>query len=80
MKGINGVALLAETFGHPMFLGVRGAREILDVLNKKLNLGINLRKLSKEIERLEKETIKRTKKISAMKRAMKKGGETSYIG
>ena len=81
MKGVDGVALLAETFGHPMYLGVKGAREILNVINAKFNLGINLNKLSKEIEKLEKETIKRTKELRVIKQAMKGGlSETSYIG
>ena len=78
---MDGVALLAETFGHPMYLGVKGAHEILRVLNLKLGLGLNLNKLSKEIETLEKETIKRTKEINVMKQRMKSGmSDTSYIG
>jgi len=41
---------LAETLGHPLYLGVKGAREQLKVLNKKLNLKLNLDKLDKEIK------------------------------
>lgn len=79
--GMEGVALLAETFGHPMYLGVKGAREILRVLNGQWGLKLDLLKLTKEIEQLEKETIKRTKELTAMQRAMKgNSDETTYIG
>jgi uncharacterized protein len=81
MRQMDGIALLAETFGHPMYLGVNGALEILGVLNKKLGLKLNLKKLNKEIQQLQRETMKRTKKMSAITQAMKKGkNETSYIG
>ncbi|MFC1801008.1 PAC2 family protein [Nanoarchaeota archaeon] len=81
-RGIKGVALLAETFGHPMYLGVKGAKEMLRIFNKKLGLNINLNKLTKEIEKLEKETIKRTKELSSVTNQIgtKKISETSYIG
>lgn len=81
-KSIKGVAILSETFGHPMYLGVKGAEEMLKILNKKLGLKINLKKLTKEIEKLEKETIKRTKELSSITKQMgtKKVRETSYIG
>ena len=35
------ISLLAETYGHPMYLGIKGAREIVDVLNKKLQMELN---------------------------------------
>lgn len=81
MRDMDAVALLAETYGHPMYLGVSGAVEILRVLNAKLGIKLNLNKLSKEMEHLEKETIKRTKKMSAITEALKRGkDEASYIG
>lgn len=84
-RGIKGVALLAETFGHPMYLGIKGAKELLKVLDDQFNLGIDLNKLSKEIVKLEKELMKRTKDLMEL---AQKGGlgargrreETSYIG
>ena len=80
-RGIKGVALLAETFGHPMYLGVKGAKEMLNILNKQLDLGINVSKLTQEIEKLEKETIKRTKELGSVAKQMGKlRPETSYIG
>lgn len=82
-RDVKGVALLAETFGHPMYLGIKGAKELLKVLDDKLELGINLKKLSKEIVKLENEVMKRTKEWSEVSKeagARVKGGETSYIG
>ena len=86
-RKLDAVALLAETYGHPMFLGINGAREILKVLNKKLNLDINLDKIDKEIKEMEKEILKRTEEVGEVTKqtALKKlkgklGQETSYIG
>jgi uncharacterized protein (TIGR00162 family) len=81
MRQMDAVALLAETFGHPMYLGVKGAKEIIRVLSVVHGLKINLNKLAKEVLELEKETIKRTKKMTALTQALKKGkSELSYIG
>src|SRR3989344_3369050 len=44
-RKVKGVALLAETFGHPMYLGVKGAKEILKILEKKFSYGININKM-----------------------------------
>lgn len=72
------VALLAETYGHPMYLGVKGARELLKVLNKYLKLKLDLKQLDAEIEELEEEMITRgPEKMPKMRRQV---GETSYIG
>ena len=80
-RKIDAVALLAETYGHPMYLGVKGAREVLNVLNEKLKLGINVNKLEKEIAYIEKQIVKRTEEMSNVSgKSLKKGGEHSYIG
>jgi len=86
-KKIKAISFLAETYGHPMYLGIKGAREILKILNKKLSLGININKLEKEIEEIEAEIMKRTEELSDVSRqtALRKlkgklGSETSYIG
>ncbi len=50
---IPAVNIMAETFGHPNYMGVRGAKEILYVLEKKLNLGLNLKRLNKEANELQ---------------------------
>lgn len=86
-KKIPAITLLAETFSHPMYLGIKGAREILKILNKKLELGIDIEDMDKEIKELETEMMKRTEEITEVTRqsTLKKlkgkiGGETSYIG
>lgn len=76
---ISGVALLSETFGHPMYLGINGAKGILKILNKKLGLNVDVKKMNEEIEDLEKETIKRTKELSDLQKKSK-SFDTSYIG
>ncbi len=78
-RKIEGICLLAETFAHPLYLGVKGSQEVLKVLEKKLELKLNLKSLSEEIQKVEKEIMKRTEQLSQM---MKKGQqtETSYIG
>lgn len=84
---MDSVCLLAETYGHPMYLGVKGARAILKVLEKRHKIGINLKDLDKEIKQLEAEVIKRTEELSAVSKnaAVKKlkskiGEEVNYIG
>lgn len=83
-RNINAVSLLAETYGHPMYLGIKGAREILKILNSELNLGIDVDKLEKEIEYIEKYVVNKTEepgnipKHGALRRL--KRGEISYIG
>ncbi|MBN2457619.1 PAC2 family protein [Candidatus Woesearchaeota archaeon] len=87
LRNIGAVSLLAETLGHPYFLGISGAKEILKVLNKKLLLGIDLKEIDKEIKSLEDELMKRTKELSDVSKstALKKiegkfGKDVTYIG
>ncbi len=81
-KNMNGVSLLAETFGHPMYLGIRGAREIVSILNKKFSFGINLKELDKEIEALESQAAKNasTMALQQAARGMKGRKDMTYIG
>ncbi len=78
-RNIEGVCLLAETFAHPLYLGVKGSQEVLKVLEKKLELKMNLKALNDEIQQVEKEIMKRTEQLTQL---MKKNKvtETSYIG
>src|SRR3989338_10844393 len=84
---LKAASLLAETYGHPLYLGIKGAKEILKVLNSKLKLGINLDKLDQEIKNVEAEIIKKTEQLSEVSKAIaikklgkKLGSETDYIG
>ena len=74
----NAVAFLAETYGHPMYLGVKGARELLKVLDKMLKLKLTLKDLDTDIAELEEEML--TRGTDALPRFKKIKGETSYIG
>lgn len=47
--GIKSYSLLAETFGHPMYVGLKGSKAILNILNVYYKFGLKLDKLDKEI-------------------------------
>lgn len=84
-KNIKAASLLAETYGHPMYLGLRGARELVKVLDKKLGLSIDIKGLDKEISEIEaeinrKSTGKKPTKSTIKKIQEKLGKEVSYIG
>src|SRR3989344_613207 len=49
------VSILAETFGHPTYLGVNSAKEILKLLNHKLSFKLDLNVLDREVSEVEKE-------------------------
>ena len=73
-RDIPAIALLAETFGHPMFLGIKGAKEILQILDNKLSLKLNLDRLEQEIRDLESDMLKKSDELTKVSRqtAMKK--------
>jgi uncharacterized protein len=84
-RGVKGVSLLAETFGHPMYLGIKGAKELLKVIEKKFKFNIDIKKMSKEIVEVEKELMKKTKDwaneiASHQAGAKAKSNDASYIG
>jgi len=84
-RKMEAITLLSETYGHPMYLGIKGSREILKVLNKKLQLKINIKELDKEIEDIEMEVMKKTKDLSSISkrtrlRKLSKFEDSSYIG
>jgi len=86
-RKIEAIAFLAETYGHPMYLGIKGAKEILKVLDKSLNLRIDINKLDREIKDIESEIMKKTEQLNdvttqiALKKLQKKlGRDVDYIG
>ncbi len=86
-RKIDAVSLLAETFGHPMYLGIKGARGSIKILNARLGLKLNLKELDKEIEDIEQEVSKKTQEVSKVSKQIaldklknKLGGEPEYIG
>ena len=82
-RKIPSVCVLAETLGHPTYLGIQGARELVKILNTKYKFGIKMSDLDKEIEDRESEMLFRTQELSKLSKNMQKlqmGKETSYIG
>ncbi len=86
-RNLEAISFLAETYGHPMYLGIKGAKEILKILNKNLNLNIDINKLDREIKDIEREIIKKTEQLSevtkqiALKKLQKRlGKDVDYIG
>ena len=76
-RNLDAVTILAETFGHPTYLGVKSAKEILKVLNNKLGLHLNIELLDKEVSEIEKEIAEKTNKISKITKTKR---DVSYIG
>lgn len=84
-RNIPSIALLAETFGHQNYIGLKGAKEIVKILKDKFDLKLNINKLDNEIVDIEKELIDKTKKIRQIQKGQKKqkegkDKETDYIG
>jgi len=84
MRKIPAVALLAETVGNPLYLGVKGAREIVKALDSRLMIGVNMKGLDKEIAKMEKEIMKRAEELLSVTKSTTgqklKHGQMSYIG
>ncbi|MEK6974697.1 MAG: PAC2 family protein [Nanoarchaeota archaeon] len=80
-RKIPAVTLLAETYGNPAYLGIKGARELIKALNDKFKLNLNIRKISEEIEALERDikTRKLPRSILSIKNVKKKD-DINYIG
>lgn len=78
-RKIRAVSLLAETFGHPVYLGLKGAKEILYNINTKYKFKISLNDLENEIKNID-EQLKgiEPKKISKFKPKLQ--SEVTYIG
>jgi uncharacterized protein len=86
-RKIDAISILAETYGHPMYLGINGAIEILKVFNEKLSLEINMKKLHEEIKDMESDILQKTEQLeevsrqTALKKLKNKVGErVDYIG
>jgi uncharacterized protein len=84
-RNIPAVCILAETIGHPMYIGVRGAREVIQILSTKLDLGVKVEKMDKDIKEIESElandgapTTGKDPKLKKFKSRMQ--SEVSYIG
>lgn len=79
-KKMNALCLLAETYNNPFYLGIKGARKIIEYLNKKLKLNINIKNLDKEVKDIEQEITKKAKRIAALQSKTSKKQRLDYIG
>ncbi|MBS3107376.1 PAC2 family protein [Candidatus Woesearchaeota archaeon] len=82
-RNIPAVCYLVQTFGHPNYLGIKEARELLNVLSKALKLKVNLDNMDKEIKDIESEIETKTKAIMKLQQRGSvecKTGEVNYIG
>lgn len=79
-RKIPAISFLAETFGHPNHLGIKGAREILDVLNKNLKLNLDLKELDSEISSMNEETESEKHLLKNIKQKIQPKLDTTYIG
>jgi hypothetical protein len=82
-RNMKAITLLAETFGHPTYLGIKGAREVLKILNEKLYLNLDLKMLNEEIVEMEKDILTRTKTFEELKKKLSKKSkqdDLDYIG
>lgn len=80
-RKIKSVALLAETYGHPMYLGLKGAKASLKILIKVYDQKINFKDIDKEIKSIDKENgNERSEQESQSLRRLKKMKDTTYLG
>ncbi len=80
-ENIPAIALLSQTLNHPSYLGIKGANGVLKILDKKLDLKLNLKDLDEEIKEIEKEIKIKTKTIQKIKTIEKEEiSNKSYIG
>ena len=83
-RKMEAACVLSETYSHPMYLGIKGAREMLIALDRKLGLKLNLKKLEKEIKAIESEILKRAEQPLEGQMAgtflKGKGMDMNYIG
>ncbi len=59
-RNIPAVTLLAETYGHPTYIGIHGAQKIVSVLKKKFNFKVDASKLQEDISAVKKITKKQS--------------------
>ena len=81
-RNIPAVSLLAETFSHPSYLGLKGAKKIIETLSKMFTLDINTSDLDGEIKEMSTEEKNISKELQKFvpKIPIQKESGTSYIG
>lgn len=80
-RNIPAISLLAETIAHPYYVGIKGSKEILSILQKKFSFSVDINKLDKEIKEFEKELRQTAEQIEESQRQSSASlGRQSYIG
>ncbi|MFH0752477.1 MAG: PAC2 family protein [archaeon] len=80
-RKIPAVSLLAQTFAHPAYLGIKGAREALKSISARLGVKLDIKRLDKEIEDLESELRVKTQQLVDLKESMRpKSNKENYFG
>ncbi|MGM5487998.1 MAG: PAC2 family protein [Nanobdellota archaeon] len=74
------IALLAETFGHPMTLGIKSSQKILTILKKRFQFKANIKDLDEEALKVEKEILMRKEELMTQQDETQKVDSVSYIG
>jgi len=79
---IAGVSILAETFGHPAYFGLNGAKAVLKMLDKKFKLGLNFKDFEEEVKKFKNEfdLPKLNKKLEEIKVDKSQDQKLGYIG
>lgn len=82
LSKIPAVCLLGETFGHPMYIGLREAKEVLKIIDDRYSLSIDYKEIDEEIELVESELDEDEvpKKQSKKFQRLKKYKDLNYIG
>ena len=75
-------SLLAETFGHPIYVGLKGTKAILNILNTYFSIGLKFEKLDKEIKHIDNQMkgISNGDAESGDSLKYKKFSDVNYIG
>ncbi len=81
-RHINAAALLVETLAHPLYIGIKGSKEVLDVLQKKFSFRFDPNKLDKDIKEYDNELLKTIHQLNEMQQhgTMAKPKQSHYIG
>ena len=84
-RGINSVTLLSETYAHPLFLGLNGAKKVLNILKDIHGIKLDLKNLEEDIKEIEgnlnvNDKIEEISKKANFLKKMSKYKDTSYIG
>ncbi len=74
------IAYLVESFAHPLHVGTAEARVLLELLDRKLQLGLKLKEYDKSIAELEKAVRSKIKEMELTPTPLRQNKETSYIG